>query len=304
MTLLVPTFRPTGSTLHRARASVAVAYLGAACAAALVFDHPLVLAAALAGVVGAALAAGVGRELARGARFALPLALLVALVNPLVSREGLTLLVQGPTVPVLGKLDITLETLVYGSVAGLRVLVVALAFSLYSAAVDPDELLRAFRRLSLRSSLTASLATRLVPLVGRDADRLADAYALRATVPVGGSGRGERIRRAAVLTRALSAGAFERSIEVAAALEVRGYGNASRSPNPREKPPWSRHDRAFATSALAIAFTISFGIASKLASFDPYPTIHADLGLADVGLALAIPFAMLAPFLRGRPRRA
>ena len=65
--------------------------------------------------------------------------------------------------------DITLEALIYGGVAGMRVLVVALAFALYSAAVDPDEVLRTFRRLSLRSSLTASLATRLVPLVGRDA---------------------------------------------------------------------------------------------------------------------------------------
>ena len=44
----------------------------------------------------AGLAAGVGAELRSAARLAVPLALLVAAINPLVSREGLTLLVQGP----------------------------------------------------------------------------------------------------------------------------------------------------------------------------------------------------------------
>ena len=299
MTPLLPTFRPTGSPLHRARTGVAVGYLGAAGAVAIVFDHPLVLGAALAGLIAAALAAGVGREVARGARFALPLALLVVAVNPLVSREGLTVLVQGPVVPVLGKLDITLEALVYGCVAGLRVLVVALAFSLYSAAVDPDEVLRAFRRLSLRSSLTASLATRLVPVVAQDAARLGDAYALRAAAQ-SGRGRMERTRRAAVLTRALAAGAFERSVEVAAALEVRGYANASRFTTPRPRLPWSLYDRAFAASALGVACAISVGAVFGVASFEPYPTAHADLGLAEVGLVLAIPFAMLTPFVQGR----
>ena len=38
-----------------------------------------------------------------------------------------------------------------------------------SAAVDPDELLKALRRISYRSALTASLATRLVPVLARDA---------------------------------------------------------------------------------------------------------------------------------------
>ena len=38
-----------------------------------------------------------------------------------------------------------------------------------SAAVDPDELLRMFRRVSYRSALTATLATRLVPVLARDA---------------------------------------------------------------------------------------------------------------------------------------
>ena len=217
-----PTYRRTGSPLHATRASVAAGFVLAPCALVLIHDHPLVLVSALVAIIAAGLAAGVGAELARAARLALPIALLVALVNPLVSQEGLTVLVQGWTVPVLGRLDITLEAVVYGALTGLRVMVLMLAFGLYSATVNPDEILRLFGRLSLRSSLTATLATRLVPVIGRDADRLADAYLLRAERPAAGR-RFVRLRRAAILTRALTAGALERAVELAAALEVRGY---------------------------------------------------------------------------------
>ncbi len=66
---------------------------------------------------------------------------------------------------------------------GLRALVVVACFALHSAAVDPDALLRAFRRLGFRSALTAALATRLVPVLARDARRLHDAQRCRAGEP-------------------------------------------------------------------------------------------------------------------------
>jgi energy-coupling factor transport system permease protein len=303
VSVLVPTYRRTGSTLHAARASVAILYVCAACSVALFYDHPLMLGGAIAGVVGAGIAAGLGPEIARGARLAAPLALLVALVNPLVSREGLTLLAQGPVVPVLGRLDITLEAILYGGVAALRVLLVALAFSLYSAAIDPDELLRGFRRLSLRSSLTASLATRLVPVLGRDAERLSDAYVLRAAVPATAGGRGERLRRAAILSRALVAGALERAVDVAAALEVRGYAAASRVRR-REHLPWSRHDLAFAAAALSVVSLVLVGLVAGLGSFEAYPGARMDTGFGDWLIVVAVPAAMLSPFVAARLMRA
>ena len=74
-----------------------------------------------------------------------------------------------------------------------------------SVAVDPDALLRLFRRVSYRSALTASLATRLVPVLARDATRMSDAarcrparrpsgrgslHPRRGARPLGGPGRG------------------------------------------------------------------------------------------------------------------
>ena len=88
----------------------------------------------------------------RIALFALPFALLWALLNPLLVRDGLTVFARLGEVPVLGYLDLTVEALIYGLRQGLRFLVSITAFGLLSVAVDPDGLLRIFRRFSFRSA--------------------------------------------------------------------------------------------------------------------------------------------------------
>jgi len=291
----VATYRRTGSALHAARTTVGLAYCGALALPAFIYESPIVLAGSLVAILGTALRARVGGELARAAALAVPLALVVALINPIVSQQGLTVLVDGPIVPVLGNVDITLEAVVYGAVAGLRVLVVVLAFALYSACVDPDRVLRLAGRVAPRSALTASLATRAVPLLGRDARRLAEAYTLRAGARPPERMRG-RLGRAATLTRALGAGALERSVELAAALEVKGYGAFGRFPPFRA--PWSRHDRRFALAAGAFAAVSVGGRMAGLGAFDPYPLLTIGAGPGDFALAAALPLFALAPFAR------
>jgi energy-coupling factor transport system permease protein len=274
---------------------VAIAFCAACCLPALMFDNPIVLLATIGAIAAAGFTAGVGSELARAARLGLPLAALVALINPLVSQQGLTVLVDGPVVPVLGNVDITLEAIVWGAVAGLRVLAVFAAFALYSACVDPDEVLRLVGRVAPRSALTASLATRTVPLLGRDAERMAEAYELRATS--GGSaprGRRGSLERAAKLTRALGAGALERSVELASALEVRGYAGSRRLA--RRDVPWSRHDFSFLLAALAIVLVAAGVRLAGLAGFEAYPLLELESAPADLGFAFSIPLLALMPF--------
>jgi energy-coupling factor transport system permease protein len=243
-------------------------------------DHPLVLAVLLVAVLGAAWAARVGRPVAGVLKWGVPFALVVALVNPLVSREGVTVLLRGGEVPPLGQLDITLEATVYGGVLGLRALVLIAIFALHSATVDPDDLLRAFRGISFRTALSAALATRMVPLLARDARRMSDA---QRALPGPSAGR-------VTLLRAVAAGAMDRAVDVAATLELRGYGGAVRPA--RRRRPWSRHDLGFAASAAALA---GIAIAAD-APFDAAPRLVVPL---DAGVALtaaAMAAAMLVPF--------
>ena len=277
-------YRRRPSPLHAARAAAGSAYCLALAVAALTLTAPVALAAVAISVVGAGLAAGVGRELARAARFAAVLGLLVAVVNALVTRDGLTVIWRMGDLPVLGHTDITLEATVYGAILGLRAAVLVLCGALYTLAVDPDEMLGLLRRLSFRSALTVTLTTRMVPVLLRDSHRLADAQRCRPGNPP---------TRLALL-RAATAGAFDRALDVAAALEVRGYGAARRPP--RGSNAWSRHDLAFAASSVAIVALAVVGRVAGLAPFDAYPALHAPVGVGEAVLAVGVVACALAPF--------
>ena len=281
------TYRRRASPLHAARAAAGGAYCVALAACALAFQHPLVLGAVAVAAVGAGIAAGAGRELRTAARWSVPLALLVALVNPFVVRDGLTVFFRLGDVPPFGQIDLTVEALVYGLLLGARVVVVALCCALFAAAVDPDETLRLFRRVSFRSALTAALAVRLMPVLARDARRMADAVACRAPGP------GSQPGRVTVL-RAVATSALDRAVDVAATLEVRGYG--ARTVVNRAGAPWSRHDLAFAAFAALLAAAAIAARAAGAADFSAYPSLHAPAGAPEIVLAAAIVVVALAPF--------
>lgn len=276
------------SPLHAARAAVGCGLCAALAVAALASDHPLVVGAAALAALLAGVAAGAGRSLARTLRYALPFALLIALINPIVWQDGLTVIARLGTLPLLGRRDVTLESLVYGGVLGLRALALILCAALYGAVVDQDEVLRLFRRVSFRSALTATIATRMVPVLARDGRRMAEAQRCR---PGGGPSR-------AALVRAVAGGALDRAVDVAAALEVRGYG-AARRPR-RVARPWSRHDVAFLAAALAVLALALGGRLAGTTAFGAYPALHGAWGPGTWALAAALVLCPLLPFLDRR----
>src|ERR1019366_6698586 len=199
-------------------------------------------------------ARGSRRSLVRAAgTSALPILVLSVLVSVAVNRGGLTVFARLGDWGVLGQMNLTVESLVYGLVFGLRLMVVTLACLLVVCAAAPDELLFACRRISPHSALTAALTTRLIPVLAGDARRLAEAQRCR---PDGGA-TGARGRLA--ILRATVGGALDRSLDVAAVLEMRGYGarrgggrrTRGRSRSHRQPRSRSRHDLAFAPAAVA-----------------------------------------------------
>lgn len=281
-------YRRRASPLHSARAGAACAYLLSLVIAALVLSAPVLLGAVAVALAAAAAGARVAPEIGRAARLAVPVALAVALVNALLTRDGLTVIARLGDLPLLGHTDVTLEATVYGGILGLRAAILILCGALYTAAVDPDQVLRLFRRVSFRSALTATLATRIVPVLVRDSRRFADAQRCRPGAPP------TRL----ALMRATTSSVLDRALDVAAALEVRGYGAARRAPRVRE--PYSRHDVAFGLSALAITALALGARISGSAPFRAYPSLHAPAHVGTVVFAVALIVAALAPFLDRR----
>ncbi|HSR94407.1 MAG TPA: CbiQ family ECF transporter T component [Solirubrobacterales bacterium] len=291
-------YTPRRGPLQAASPGAAVAYLGVLLAVAFLYSSPLVLAAAgiAAGLAGTF--AGARRAVRAAIWLGLAIALPIVVVNALVVNRGETVLARLGEWPLLGQVNVTAEAIADGAVFGLRAIVVMIVFAVYSACVDPDRVLRALRPLARHSALTATLISRLVPVAAADAARLRDAGRLRgpAAAPLG----------RAALARRLLAGSLDRAVDVAATLELRGYGlepprrrrfaerlrplQGTKSFNRR-----SRFDRRFYATGAAVLIAAIAGKALGADGFGAYPTVDVGFGSAAVSLSALIVLSGFAP---------
>lgn len=293
-------YTPRRGPLQSASPGAAVAYLGAFVAVAFLYSNPLVLVAVGLAAAIAGWLAGASGAVRAALRMGLVLALLIVVVNVLVVNRGETVLLRLGELPVLGRIDVTGEALAAGAVIGLRAAVAMVAFAVYSACVDPDRVLRALRPLAGRSALTAALISRLVPVAAADAARLRDAGRLRgpAAAPLG----------RAVLARRLLTGSLDRAVDVAATLELRGYGLEPPRPRSVERSSplqrgkscnrRSRYDRRFYATAAAVLLVAVAGKLLGADGFTAYPTVEVGFGAETIAVAVVVLLAGLAPWRR------
>jgi energy-coupling factor transporter transmembrane protein EcfT len=166
----------------------------------------------------------------------------VAVLTPFLAAEGSHYLWEGPTVPVLGPLGLTGEELESALLSSLRLVAVGLAFAAYALLLDHDRLVQA-AGFARRSALAVALATRLVPTLERDGRGLLEAL----------RGRGVEVRGVSGHARLLSpllAGSLERGLNLAEAMEARGYGRPGATRAPAVRAPLDRP--ALAAAAILV----------------------------------------------------
>ncbi len=210
------------------------------------------------------------------------------LINALVVRDGLTVIARLGDLPVFGQTDVTLEATVAGAVLGMRAVALVLCGALYTAAVDPDQVLALFRRFSFHSALTATLATRMVPVLTRDARRLAEAQRCRPGPPPSRA----RLVRAATYGRARPRARRGRGPRGA---WLRG-GSASAwsgrvAAGPGRGMTWPSQPPRLAIAVLAVA-----GRVAGLEPFSSDPALHAPISAGGLALAVGLLVCALAPF--------
>jgi energy-coupling factor transport system permease protein len=165
------------------------------------------------------------------------------LLWPLLQQSVTPPLWSGPTLPVLGTLDVSTAELHGAVFQALRLAACGLAFAAYALLLDHDRLVGA-APFAQRSALAVALGTRLIPTLERDAAGLAEALRGRGVAVEGLRARGR-------LVSPLVAGSLERASCLAEAMEARGFGRPGRTRAPR--PPWGALDRvAVAGAALAV----------------------------------------------------
>lgn len=187
--------------------------------------------------------------------FSLALAFTFGAVNALLSHTGGAVLWNGPSVPLLGRLTITLEGLLLGISSGIRIVLAVAAFALAGELLEPDDALAMLSRAAPKSALTATLAVLLVPRMRRDLRRIADVMRMRGAA-LDAPGVIERVRAARPLLHALLMSSLEGAWDIAVALHCRAFGSGRRSSC--AKRPWRPRDALIAAcAACAIALALA-----------------------------------------------
>lgn len=260
-------------------------WLAAALAPALLSSNPwhlLVVATAAAVSYGAWSRRGGAPGWGLFLRFGLLLIAFTVLLQPLASSAGETVIATLPALR-LGPLvlggPVTLESLAYGAARGLALAAVLLTFAAFSAAVDPYRLVRSTPRFLHRSAVVLSIALAFVPRTLTAQREIREAMALR-----GHRFRG--LRDLVPLFVALVAGGLERSIDLAEAMEARGFGAVTEDRRPAA-------GRAL-DAALALGLALAVGGVYARTAW-PQSPLAGGLGAAAIALgALAVAAALMA----------
>lgn len=122
------------------------------------FMHPICLLVSLTGAVCYAVTLNGSKGVGFTLKFALPMLLLTAFVNPAFNHAGMTILCYLPT----GN-PLTLESILYGLAAGVMMAAVLIWFSCYNAVMTSDKFVYLFGRVIPALSLVLSMTLRFVP---------------------------------------------------------------------------------------------------------------------------------------------
>jgi energy-coupling factor transport system permease protein len=241
--------------------------------------HPAVTCISLLGAVLLRLTRG-GVSL-RGSMLLLGFFLLTALINPLVSHHGATVLF------VLNDNPVTLESLIYGIFASASMLSILCWFGSFSRMMTRDKLLYVCGRLSPKLALVLSMAMRYVALLGQQARKTAQAQ--KALGLYKEDSLYDKLRGGIRIFSVLLTWALENGITTADSMTARGYGIGKRTHFAIFR--FTRADGALlAAIVLCTALTLS-GADALSHSFYPYFTVSASAPLAVCSL---ISYAILA----------
>lgn len=181
--------------------------------------HPAVTGISLAGALLLRIMRG-GVQL-RGSLYMLGFFLVTALINPLVSHQGATVLF------VMNHNPITLEALIYGVFASCAMLSVLCWFGSFSQIMTRDKLLYVCGRLAPKLALVLSMAMRYVSLLGQQAKNVMQSQ--KALGQYGEDSLLDRLRGGIRVFSILLTWALENGIITADSMAARGYGIGKRT---------------------------------------------------------------------------
>ncbi len=241
-------------------AAVALYYLAAG--VTMFTMEPVVLAISLIGAVVSLGVTGLLRQW-KAHLYSLVLFACMALVNPLISHNGVTVLF------VINHNPVTLEAFVYGIAAGGMIVTVMTWFRAFTAVMTSDKLLYIFGSLSPKLALMLSMALRYVPLFGRQIRAVSQSQ--KALGLYKEDNLIDRMRGGMRIFSVMVTWTLENGIITADSMTARGYGVGRRTRFSIFR--WTRNDVLLVILTLLLTVLTLLGLADRTVTY--YPAITA-----------------------------
>lgn len=262
--------------------AVTFSYIIALTVMAMLFFHPAFIAIGIAFAVFQGVILCGAKKVLRQLAWSVPLCLVIAAFNPLVSHGGKTLLFY------LFDNPVTLEATLYGAYSGSLLLLVFLWFGVYNRLVTPDKFMYLFSRVAPAASMLVTMTQRMIPLFSR---RIALISATQKTLP-GADKRGRFGKKFGTGLKEISillSWSMEEGLDTADSMKARGYGCERRSTFSIYR--FTRRDAAALVFIAALSVLCVAGYYSSV-SVTFYPRIRLSLGAG--GIVSAAALALLA----------
>ncbi len=156
-------------------------------------------------------------------RYALPVMLLTALINPAFNHKGSVILCYLPT----GN-PLTLESIIYGFAAAVMLVSVLFWFGCYTAVMTTDKFVYLFGRIIPSMSLLLSMTLRFVPKFKKQLETVKEAQIGMCRDTSDGS-LIKRLKSVLICFSIMVTWSLENAIETADSMKSRGYGLKGRT---------------------------------------------------------------------------
>ena len=195
----------------------------------------------------------------------LPMMVITALLNPLFSHEGRTILTYLPS----GN-PLTLESILYGLAAAGMLAAVVLWFACFNAVITSDKFVYLFGRVIPALSLVLSMALRFVPRFMAQLKVVTRAQKCIGKDPSQGS-LFHRIRCAGSILSVMLTWALENGIDTADSMKSRGYGLPGRTAFSVYR--FDKRDRQALICLLVLGAAVLAGAAFDGLTWRYFPTV-------------------------------
>lgn len=223
-----------------------------------------------------------GSRNAKSHLFSLGLFFVTAVVNPLVSHNGMTVLF------VLNHNPVTLEAVIYGIAAAVMILAVLYIFRSFTEIMTSDRLLYLFGKFSPKLALVLSMGLRYVPLFTKQAGKINNTQTALGLYK--DDNIIDRFRGGLRVFSVMVTWALENGIITADSMTARGYGIGKRTHFSRFR--LKRAD-VLLLSVIIVLCTVTIAcIGSGALDFEYYPTF-GEIQLSSAAVIAYIAYGIL-----------